>query len=144
VSDVMTPEQRKKAMRANRGRTKPERALAARLWHCGMRYLTADGYKRVYEKTVPGHPDIIFPSSRLVVFVDGCFWHGCPGCNKVPPSMSSFWLDKIRTNIKRDRRVTSTLKRRGWRVVRIWEHSVKTNPGLVTQAEKLVKYVRHT
>lgn len=138
----MTPEQRKKAMRANRGRTKPERALAALLWWSGIRYLTADGYKRKYREALTGHPDMIFPSQRMIVFVDGCFWHGCPHCNRVPTDMSTFWLEKIRTNMRRDRRVTSNLKRRGWRVIRIWEHTIKTKPGLATKADQLSRFVR--
>lgn len=142
MPDVMTFEQRKKAMRANRGRTKPERALAALLWWNGIRYLTADGYKQKYRETMPGHPDMIFPSQRLIVFVDGCFWHGCSQCKRVPPDMSIFWLEKIRANARRDRRVTSALKRRGWKVIRIWEHSIKRKPGLAAQADELARFIR--
>ncbi len=129
-------------MRANRGRTKPERALARFLWRKGLRYLTADGYKEKYGNVMSGHPDMIFASRRVIVFVDGCFWHGCPECKRVPSDMSPFWLEKIRTNVQRDRRVTSDLTMRGWRVVRIWEHSIKTKAGLATQAEGLARSIR--
>lgn len=142
MSDVMTPEQRKKAMRANRGRTKPEHALATTLWQSGLRYLTAEGYKRKRGVAMQGHPDMIFPSRRLVVFVDGCFWHGCPRCKRVPPNMSAFWLEKIRTNITRDRRVTSDLRRRGWKVIRVWEHTIRARSGLATKTNELARRIK--
>src|SRR5206468_2301054 len=116
MPDTMTPGQRLKAMRANRGRTRPERALAAMLWSQGLRYLTADGYKRRYGRILPGHPDLVFPKKRVTVFVDGCFWHGCPTCKRVPPTMTPFWLNKIQRNLERDRKVSEALQKQGWAV----------------------------
>lgn len=69
-----------------------------------------------------GKPDFIFRRERVVVFVDGCFWHGCPKCYKRPSSNHEFWDTKITNNRKRDRRVSRELRREGWKVVRIWQH----------------------
>lgn len=74
---------------------------------------------------LPGRPDFTFPRLRLIVFVDGCFWHGCPRHGSVPRNNGRFWRQKIARNRERDREVTRELRRRGWRVVRIWEHELK-------------------
>jgi DNA mismatch endonuclease (patch repair protein) len=70
-------------------------------------------------------PDFVFRSQRLAVFVDGCFWHGCPVHGTQPRHNAKFWRDKIARNRTRDRLVTRTLRARGWRVIRIWEHELK-------------------
>jgi DNA mismatch endonuclease (patch repair protein) len=64
----------------------------------------------------------------VAVFVDGCFWHGCPKHSTVPATHRPFWKRKLTANKLRDRRVNRTLRRKGWRVVRIWEHDLR-NPG---------------
>jgi DNA mismatch endonuclease (patch repair protein) len=71
-----------------------------------------------------GKPDFTFRHERVVVFVDGCFWHGCPKCYKRPSSNQEFWDTKIGNNRKRDRRVSRELRREGWKVVRIWQHQL--------------------
>lgn len=70
---------------------------------------------------LPGKPDFAFRGVRVAIFVDGCFWHGCPRCYKVPKSNRAFWVKRVRTNRTRDRRVATELRRRGWRVLRVWE-----------------------
>ncbi len=75
-------------------------------------------------------PDFVFPNLRLAVFVDGCFWHGCPLHATEPKGNAAFWRRKFATNKARDRLVTRTLRRNGWRVLRIWEHELK-KPALV-------------
>ena len=85
--------------------------------------------------TLPGRPDFVFkklPASprlgqtgKLAVFVDGCFWHGCPLHGTQPKSNAKFWRDKIVRNQARDRLVTRTLRAQGWRVFRIWEHELR-------------------
>jgi DNA mismatch endonuclease, patch repair protein len=72
-----------------------------------------------------GKPDLVFPAFKLAVFVDGEFWHGHPTRGRIPESNQRYWLQKIARNRARDKTVTLTLKRRGWRVVRIWEHQLK-------------------
>jgi DNA mismatch endonuclease (patch repair protein) len=71
-----------------------------------------------------GKPDFVFPKLRLAVFVDGCFWHGCPLHSTQPKTNRKFWREKIARNQTRDRLVTRTLRAGGWRVLRIWEHEL--------------------
>ena len=68
-----------------------------------------------------GKPDFVFRRERVAVFVDGCFWHGCPRHATQPKTRAAFWAAKFSRNAERDREVTRTLRRAGWRVVRVWE-----------------------
>ena len=79
---------------------------------------------RVCPGDIAGSPDFVFDHERLVIFTDGCFWHGCPKCAKRPSSNTTYWDQKIRRNVRRDRRTTRALKREGWKVLRIWEHDL--------------------
>ena len=97
--------------------TTPEKLLRSALWAAGMRY-------RLHARTPFGRPDIVFPRRKLAIFVDGCFWHGCPDHYVRPRSREEFWIGKLRQNIERDRRQTSALEAAGWRVLRVWEHDV--------------------
>lgn len=83
-----------------------------------------------------GKPDFIFRSERVAVFVDGCFWHGCPKCYKRPGSNQKFWDTKIAANRKRDRFVTRELLKLGWQVVRIWQHQLKNPARTVAKLER--------
>ena len=74
-----------------------------------------------------GKPDFTFNRERIVVFVDGCFWHGCPRHSNLPVNNRSFWEKKLAANSLRDRLVTKTLRSQGWRVLRIWEHDLSKN-----------------
>ncbi len=71
-----------------------------------------------------GNPDFVFPKERVALFVDGCFWHGCPKHATKPASNRAFWRKKFARNRIRDRLVTRTLKQRGWRVLRVWQHEL--------------------
>ena len=71
-----------------------------------------------------GNPDFVFPKLRLAIFVDGCFWHGCPKHLRKPKGNRNFWSEKISRNRKRDRIVTRNLRSAGWRVLRVWEHEL--------------------
>ncbi len=97
--------------------TKPELLLRKALWRKGARY-------RLHYK-IPGRPDIVFVGKRIAVFVDGCFWHGCPEHGVSPKTNAAFWRKKIRGNVERDRRITEELRRDGWTVLRFWEHEVR-------------------
>lgn len=72
---------------------------------------------------IDGKPDIFVPPKTLV-FLDGCFWHGCPKCGRPPKSKLSYWRPKIKANIRRDRSVRARLRNQGWTVLRFWEHQV--------------------
>lgn len=103
--------------------TKPEVALRRALWRAGLRY-------RLKQK-LPGKPDLTFPAARLVVFVDGCFWHACPEHRTRPKTNAAFWRDKIGSNVARDRIVNAKLEKEGWNVLRFWEHEVEKDLGAV-------------
>jgi DNA mismatch endonuclease (patch repair protein) len=79
---------------------------------------------RLHHKTPAGRPDVAFVGRRVAVFVDGCFWHGCPDHYVRPRSRSVFWAEKLAANVARDRRQTTKLESLGWRVCRFWEHDV--------------------
>jgi DNA mismatch endonuclease (patch repair protein) len=74
-------------------------------------------------------PDFVFPKLRLAVFVDGCFWHGCPVHATRPKGNAQFWKKKLERNVARDREVNAALRRAGWRVLRIWEHELARKNG---------------
>jgi len=100
-----------------------------------MRASHIKGWRR--GSNLPGKPDFIFGHAKVAVFVDGCFWHGCPFCMKMPKTNVALWTEKISGNRRRDRRVDKTLRSRGWKVLRIWEHSLKKDTLRVTQRVRL-------
>jgi DNA mismatch endonuclease, patch repair protein len=80
------------------------------------------GWRR--KQRLLGKPDFVFRQQRLAIFVDGCFWHGCPKCYRRPSSNQAFWDEKVQRNRKRDRHVKRELRKTGWRVMRIWQHQL--------------------
>lgn len=106
-------------MQANKGRdTAPEVALRRELFRRGYRY-------RIHARLIPNSRrtvDIAFAGARIAVFVDGCFWHGCPTHGTQPKANADFWKSKIETNRVRDADTSRTLAEAGWKVVRVWEH----------------------
>jgi DNA mismatch endonuclease, patch repair protein len=92
-----------------------------------LRAVKLKGWRRNY--SLIGKPDFVFPRAKLVIFVDGCFWHGhdC-GRNLKPKRNAAAWRNKILGNQQRDRRVTKNLKLRGWRVIRLWECALSKQP----------------
>lgn len=93
-----------------------ERALRAALWRTGVRYRK---HVRIY-----GTPDLAMSTARVLVFVDSCFWHGCRFHCRRPKSNVEFWESKIARNRRRDLKVTRYYRRRGWTVIRFWEHQL--------------------
>jgi DNA mismatch endonuclease (patch repair protein) len=106
-------------MQSNRSRdTKPELALRSAVHARGLRY-------RVAAKPLTGlrrTADLVFPRAKVAVFLDGCFWHGCPEHHTVAASNATFWADKVAGNRTRDRDTDSRLADAGWVSVRVWEH----------------------
>jgi DNA mismatch endonuclease, patch repair protein len=81
------------------------------------------GWRR--HQPLPGRPDFTFRAAKVAVFVDGCFWHGCPRHGQSPASNQDYWLPKLARTKQRDRRNTRHLRALGWRVIRLWEHDLK-------------------
>lgn len=89
---------------------------------------------------LPGTPDFSWPKQKLAVFVDGCFWHGCPHCDKASKSNIDYWRVKVATNKKRDARMNAALRARGWTVIRIWECRLAKKPSqCVARIRKVVE-----
>ncbi|QAV28840.1 very short patch repair endonuclease [Micrococcus luteus] len=114
-----TSEGVRRSMRANKGRdTKPE-LLVRRLVHAaGLRYRVNAKPEKDLRRTA----DLLFRPARIAVFIDGCFWHGCPQHYTKPKANNGFWEDKIEQNRVRDAETTRILTERGWTVLRFWEH----------------------
>jgi DNA mismatch endonuclease, patch repair protein len=134
MADVLTPEQRRLNMSRIRGKnTKPETLLRTALHLRGLRF-------RVHRKSLPGSPDIVFPRQKVAVFVDGCFWHGCPAHSVRPKTNGKFWLEKIEANRTRDKRASRELKKLGWKVIRVWEHELKRDtPRVASSIERVMR-----
>lgn len=105
-----------------KGNEKTEVRLAKLMRAEGIR-----GWRR--HLPIPGRPDFTFLKQKVAVFVDGCFWHGCPRCFRLPKQNRAFWKAKIEGNRKRDRSVNGRLRRLGWKVLRIRECQLKS-PGV--------------
>jgi DNA mismatch endonuclease (patch repair protein) len=120
MPDNLSPDDRKKTMRAVKSKaTGLERTLRAML--AGMHL---SGW-RANASDLPGKPDIAFDRQKVAVFVDGCFWHGCPICLRpLPVSNHEYWETKIAANMARAERAQIALASDGWRFVRIWEHEI--------------------
>ena len=108
------------------------RAVASVYDRRSLRKVTAGARRaplqRTAQRSVPTfrvRPDFVFPKLKLAIFVDGCFWHGCPQHATWPASRAAWWRRKLEGNRARDRRVNRALRREGWRVLRIWEHSLQ-------------------
>ncbi|MFI6561863.1 very short patch repair endonuclease [Streptomyces sp. NPDC050534] len=106
-------------MQANRSRdTRPELALRRAVHALGLRY-------RVSVRPLPSlrrTADLVFTRAKVAVFLDGCFWHGCPDHHTVAATNSGYWQEKVRRNRERDRDTNLRLTEAGWLVLRIWEH----------------------
>ena len=99
-------------------------------------YLSRHGVSgwRIRPPGLPGSPDFIFPAKRIAIFVDGCFWHGCPKCGHIPKSNVKYWEPKLKRNKARDRAANSQLRSVGFKVIRLWECDIKRTPLKCVQA----------
>src|SRR5439155_5999919 len=118
MADVFAPEKRSQVMSRirSRGNRDTELRMIALFKTAGIR-----GWRR--SQPLFGKPDFVFPREKLAVFVDGCFWHRHQGCKfaYTPKSRLEFWLPKFDNNVARDKIVTRLLRKRGWKILRIWE-----------------------
>jgi DNA mismatch endonuclease (patch repair protein) len=115
--------------------TKPEIVIRKLLFSMGYRY-------RLYRKDLPGKPDIVLPKYKYVIFVHGCFWHGCPICKHAqirPINNAEYWNKKLDRNIERDKNNKKELIKLGWKVFVIWECEIKKS-----KIDKLIKKIIRT
>lgn len=123
MADVFDRQKRSEVMARIRGRGNKDTELALLVL---LRRHRIKGWRR--GTSVFGRPDFTFVREKVAVFVDGCFWHGCPKHSNLPVNNREFWARKLGANVARDRLVSRTLRRKGWIVVRIWEHDLMKNP----------------
>lgn len=119
LTDNVSPEVRQKTMRAVKSsNTSFENRVHKELWRCGIRF-------RKNVQTLMGKPDIAIKKYKVVIFLDSCFWHGCPEHCRMPSSNIDYWRRKIQRNRLRDGEVFEYYIHKDWNVLRIWEHEVK-------------------
>ena len=131
MPDVFTKAKRSEVMSRIRARGNKVTELAlAKLF----RLHQISGWRRY--QPVFGKPDFVFQKERLAVFVDGCFWHGCPKHGRKPISNRAYWLPKLRRNQARDKNVKRTLSKAGWTVLRLWEHDLTDGSRVAHRIDK--------
>ena len=139
MTDILSPEQRKRCMTAVKSaNTRPELIVRRFLFAKGLRY-------RINNRKLPGSPDIVLRKYRTVIFVDGCFWHGHEGCKlfKLPLSNRQYWEHKIRLNYAHDYRANVELKLLGWHVIRVWECELRNKSRQAETLENIYNTIIH-
>jgi DNA mismatch endonuclease, patch repair protein len=125
---------RRRIMQGNRGRdTRPELAVRRLLHARGLRYRVNFRPEKDLRRTA----DLVFTRAKVAVFIDGCYWHGCPDHYIPPATNPGYWSNKVSTNRNRDAHTNQTLRERGWTVLRFWEHETPE-----TVAESIERNVR--
>lgn len=124
MGDIFTKEKRSEFMAGVKSKgTKIELMVRKWLYHHGFRY-------RLNDKRFPGTPDIVITRFRTVIFIHGCFWHAHTNCKyfKLPKTNMDFWLEKLQSNIERDKQQVNKLRQMGWKVIIIWECELRQHP----------------
>ncbi|WP_078866448.1 very short patch repair endonuclease [Streptomyces sp. NRRL S-1448] len=125
--------------RQGRRDTEPERAVRRLLYAAGLRYRLQRRVPGMARRTI----DIAFPGPRIAVFLDGCFWHGCPEHATSPKANAEWWRAKLEGNVARDAETNAHLEAAGWTVLRFWEHeSPETVAEYVARAVREAAAVR--
>jgi DNA mismatch endonuclease (patch repair protein) len=138
--DMFTPEKRREIMsRVRSFNTTPEIYVRKMLYSMGYRF-------RLQRSDLPGKPDIVLPKYKTVIFVHGCFWHGCPTCRHAkirPVNNAEYWDKKLSRTLERDKRNTLALEQMGWQVFVIWECETKkhTQDYLTTKIKNILKII---
>jgi DNA mismatch endonuclease (patch repair protein) len=120
-------------MRRIRGtNTTPELIVRKLVFSLGYRY-------RLHSKNLPGHPDLVFPGRRKIIFVHGCFWHG-HDCNRgrPPTTRTEFWIPKLEKNKERDRLAYAKLASEGWQIMVIWQCELTDLPSLTSRISEFL------
>ena len=137
MGDNLKPEDRRRTMQAVKGKgTKLERRLFSMLVGMG-----AKGWKKNVTGII-GKPDVVFEKQRVAIFIDGCFWHGCPFCRrKLPQTNREYWERKINRNVAQAEAINEQLRHEGWTVVRIWEHEVRKAADLAEVRARILQTI---
>ncbi len=132
-------DERSKTMSAIRGKNNRTTEVKLRM------ALIRGGYSgfKLHVCDLPGTPDFYFKKTKLALFVDGCYWHGCPKCGHIPKTRSEFWEAKINRTKQRDRKKKRELNRLGVSVLRIWEHELKNRQSIIRVLSKVSKMVNN-
>ena len=126
----------RKSMQGNRSRdTKPEMAVRSAVHRRGIRFRVSARPQPALARTA----DLVLRKTRIAVFIDGCYWHGCPDHHTQPATNSQYWANKIARNIERDTETTAYLQQTGWTVLRFWEHE---DPEAVAVADQVHQAVQ--
>lgn len=141
MRDFFSPEERSRLMSRIRGRANisTELKIAGILRAAGVK-----GWRR--HLPLPGRPDFTFPKQRVCIFVHGCFWHDCTRCKKRSSTRPEYWAEKIEMNRRRDQRVSRELRRRGYKVIVVWECTLRRkHPEVaISRLFRLLKQARVT
>lgn len=129
MADILSPAARSERMSRIRGRGNASTEERMRML---LRSAGLSGWRRHCK--LSGRPDFVFRQEKVAIFVDGCFWHGCPTHFKAPVGNAEFWRKKIAGNRERDRAVNRNLRKAGWTVLRIWEHALHSKKRVATTA----------
>lgn len=135
MADIYTKEKRSEIMRrVKQRRTAPEESVAEMLKDMKVRF-------RQNVDKLPGRPDFVVTSCRVIVFVHGCFWHRHTACNRTttPATNTKFWNRKFEATVRRDRRNAKLLRNEGWRVVTVWECSVRDRGKVMVHLKRFLK-----
>jgi DNA mismatch endonuclease (patch repair protein) len=135
MADFLTKSQRSALMASIKGKANKgtELRLAELFREHGIK-----GWRRHYP--ISGKPDFVFTKAKLAIFVDGCFWHGCPWHYRPPTSNVAFWKRKIEDNRNRDKKANAKLRQKGWTVIRIWEHSLRQPERILARIQSALDY----
>jgi DNA mismatch endonuclease (patch repair protein) len=133
MADVFTKAQRSLVMSRVRGRGNASTELRTAAL---LRVNKVTGWRR--NSLIFGKPDFVFRESKVALFVDGCFWHGCLRCYRAPRTSAAFWRAKIERNMQRDLKVSRHLKRLGWKVIRVKECQLETPARFLNRLKKVV------
>lgn len=136
MTDTVSQKTRSKIMAKVHSRgTKLEIALLNTLIQRGWDFFEEQA------QDILGHPDFVYRACKVAIFVDSCYWHGCPQHLRMPSSNIDYWTKKIARNKKRDVRIRKQLREEGWYVVSIWEHELPNAPSLKGKFTRLSKYL---
>lgn len=136
--DNVSKEKRSNTMKAVKSKnTKIEKIVSKEIWGRGIRF-------RKNVKNLKGKPDIAIKKYKIVIFIDSCFWHGCPLHGRIPKSNVDYWNNKIKRNIERDKSINQYYRRKGWNILRIWEHDLnkKKFSQTIDEIEEWIKIIK--